>query len=72
MFTRLFWKDTTERAIMTAAQTFVALFGADYFNVLEADWTAMLATAAGGGVLAVAKALAAYKKDSNVSPASLV
>lgn len=74
MWNRLFWKDAAERAVSTAAQAFLAVVGAEVFNVLDFDWTNAAAIAAGAGVLAVVKALAAAKlvQTNELSPASLV
>lgn len=71
MWTKLFWKDTIERAVSTMAQVLISLFAVDQFNLLTLDWVATLATVGAAGLLAVAKALAAtqFVKES-VSPAS--
>lgn len=46
--------DTAVRAVKTFAQTLVALFGADAFNVLHGvDWTTDLGIAAGAGLVSV-------------------
>lgn len=45
--------DLTDRAVRTAAQTAVALIGADAFDVLSADWQALAAVSAGAAVVSV-------------------
>lgn len=61
IWTKDFWKATAERAISTAAQSGLAVYGMDAVNVLSTDWRGVLGTAAGGAVLAVLKALAASR-----------
>jgi hypothetical protein len=38
MFTKLFWKDATERAIKTFAQTLASLLVGDGVGLLNVDW----------------------------------
>lgn len=61
MFTLAFWKDAGERAIATAAQSGLALLGAEGLGVLTVDWTEVASVAALAAVLAVLKALAASR-----------
>ena len=67
MFTKKFWRDTTERAISTAGEGMLLVVGADGFNVLTADWQNLLGGAAGGALLAVLKALIASRIGSSES-----
>lgn len=67
MFTLAFWKATGERAISTAAQSALLIFGADQMNVVSVDWPVVAGFAAGGAVLTVLKALAVGGKDGNPS-----
>lgn len=53
MFDSVFWKDALERAIKTAAQFAIVLVGADTFDVLTADWRAVLSAAASGAVISL-------------------
>jgi len=45
--------DTGIRAVKTAAQTLVALFGAGQFNALHVDWQTDLAIAGGAGLVSI-------------------
>ena len=71
MWTTAFWKDAAERAVSTAAQSALAVMGADGLNLLNVDVKAVLGVAAGGAVLSVVKALAA-RMFNNPESASLV
>lgn len=71
MFTRLFWKDTVERVVSTAAQTALAIVTADQFDVKSfnvEDGLIVVGLAAAASFL---KALVADRVGSSVSPASL-
>jgi hypothetical protein len=46
-----------DRAVRTAAQSALLVFGADQVNVLEADWVVVGGFAAGGFVLSVLTSL---------------
>lgn len=65
MWTLAFWKATAERAVSTAAQSAILVFGADQINALEADWSTVGGFALGGAVLAVCKALAVNAATGN-------
>jgi hypothetical protein len=39
MWSLKFWRETVERAIRTAAQALLALWGTQVTGVLEVDWT---------------------------------
>lgn len=71
MYDSLFWKDVLERMIATVAQVLIALFTADGFDLLNADFTAMAAAAGVAAILVVLKSLAATGIGHTVSPASL-
>lgn len=72
MYTALFWKDVFERLVSTLAQVLIALLTADGFDLLNADWKAVLVTLVVSGALVVLKALvAATAVKNSVSPASL-
>lgn len=59
--TRTFVVDAAERAIKTFAQTLLAFFGADVFDVFEADWGNALSIALGAVVLSVLTSLLSLK-----------
>jgi hypothetical protein len=72
VFTRAFWKDAAERAVATAAQSALAVMGADgLFNLLQVDAASVLSVAGGGALLSVLKSLVASKVHDPES-ASLV
>lgn len=51
MFSKRFWVSASERAIKTFAQTFLALAGAQAFDVLNADWVSLLSVSLGAAFL---------------------
>lgn len=59
--TSQFVKDALERAIKTFAETLLAYFGADAFDVLNANWPNALSVAAGATVLSVLLSVASLK-----------
>lgn len=71
MFSKTFWVDAFERMVATAAQSAIALLGADGFDLLEVDVAAVFGVAAGGAVLSLLKSLVASKVNDPES-ASLV
>ena len=71
MYSGLFWKDVFERVVATVAQVLIALFTADGFDLLQADFTAMGVAALTAAILVVLKAVVAANVSSTVSPASL-
>ena len=72
MFTKLFWKDTAERVISTAAQAAIALLTVDGFDVANFDVEQGAAVVGVAALVSLLKALVAGKvTGSTVSPASL-
>lgn len=65
MWTALFWRDATERAISTAAQAALGLLVVDggslYVGLLDVDWPAGLAVVGSAALASVLKALAATR-----------
>lgn len=59
MFTKVFWQDTFERAISTAAQFLLAGIGGQAADKLVGGWEVLLAAAGTGFILTVIKSLAA-------------
>lgn len=57
IFSKPFFVASSERAAKTAAQTFLALAGAQAFNVLTADWQALLGVTAGAALLSYATSI---------------
>lgn len=71
MFTATFWRDAFERMVATAAQSAIALLGADGFDLLETDVRAVLGVSLGGAALSLLKSLVASRVNDPQS-ASLV
>jgi len=61
MWSKKFWRDATERALSTAAQSALLVLGAGAMpgDVINADWKNIAGFAAGGAGLALLKAVAA-------------
>lgn len=74
MFTRLFWKDTAERVLSTAAQAAIGILTADgVLGVADVDFEAGASIVALAALVSFLKALVAGRGvDHTVSPASLV
>jgi hypothetical protein len=64
MFTVVFWKEATERALKTFAQFILTLGVAGTFNVLNVDWTTNLGIALGGALLSYATSIV----SANIGP----
>lgn len=72
IFTKSFWKDTSERVISTAAQAAIGVFTASQSNLLNVDFKAAAAVVGTAALASFLKALVAGKVSGTVSPASLV
>jgi hypothetical protein len=55
---RSFWAAALDRAVRSAAQAALLGFGADQFNVMQANWHNLLGFAGGGFVLSILNSLA--------------
>lgn len=75
MFTRLFWKDSAERAVKTFAQALLALFlVAPQTPLLAFDWASALGLAGTAVVISFLTSIISAgvtKNTTTVSPASL-
>lgn len=70
MFTVKFIRDALERALSTAAQSALLVFGADQINAIDADWATVGGFAAGGFALSLLKAVAAARTVGSLDSAS--
>jgi hypothetical protein len=68
IFTKAFWLESTERAIKTAAQTFLALDVGETFNLLNIDWSNMLGVAGGAAVLSYCTSIVSASITKRPSP----
>lgn len=68
MFTSVFWKGATERAIKTVVQAFVALVVANAADLLHADWKTGLVAAVMAGVASVGTSIVSSLKGDSTSP----
>lgn len=65
MFSKLFWRETADRAVKSFAQALLLLWTADAgFNVLHVDVPAALGAAGGAAVLSVLTSLVSAKVGS--------
>lgn len=58
MWTKAFWRATTERALKTAAQSAILVVGADQVDVIGLDFATLGGFAAGGALLSVLTSVA--------------
>lgn len=63
-----FWKGTLERAIRTAAQAILALWGTQITGILEVDWTQAASVAALAAFTSVLMSIAATGVGDHESP----
>lgn len=64
VFTKTFWRDTTERVVASAAGGALAALGADAVDVLQVDGLAVLGVAGGAALVSLLKALVASRIGS--------
>ncbi|MBG0560740.1 holin [Actinoplanes aureus] len=72
MRTRVFWTQTAERAVKTAAQALLGLWPLDQFNILDADPRLAGGIAAGAAVLSILTSLASTAVGDKNSPSATV
>ena len=71
MFTRIFWTEVAERAVKTAAQSAILVFGADQVNALSASWADVGGFAAGGFVLSLLTSIATSGTGPSDDPSAV-
>lgn len=72
MRTRLFWRETAERAVKSAAQSLLLLWAGDSaFNLVDADPLLAGGIAAGAAVLSILTSIASTSIGDKSSPAAL-
>ncbi len=67
-----FWKLAAERAAKTAAQTAVALIGAEAFDVVSYDWGQLASVSAGAAVVSLLTSVASADIGPKKGDPSLV
>jgi hypothetical protein len=65
---RAFWRAAGERAIRTFAQAFLAMVGFTAFDVLQADWAALLGVSTGAAVLSLMTSIVASEIGDKGTP----
>jgi hypothetical protein len=68
MWSLAFWKDTAERAIRTAAQALLALWGTQVTGIMEVDWAQALSVAALAALSSVLMSLIATGVGDKSTP----
>lgn len=68
IFTAVFWKKATERAIKTLAQVILSLQGAASLDVLTVDWVQTFGVAAGAVLLSYATSVVSATVTKHPSP----
>jgi hypothetical protein len=71
MFTAMFWRSTTERAVKSFAQSLAALLSASGLGLFDANWIKALSTAGMVALLSVLTSLASTKIGDSESPSAL-
>jgi hypothetical protein len=65
MWTKDFWKGLAERAIATGAQSAIAIFAVDGFDLLTVDWLGVVSVIGVAVLLSVLKSIAANRITGN-------
>lgn len=68
MFNKLFWAESSERALKTLAQFFITLTAGTAFDVFSADWKTILGLSLGGMILSYATSILSYKVGKTGTP----
>lgn len=72
LFSRWFWVDTAERVASSAATAVASLLGATSFDVIEADYQAIAATAAITAVVTFMKCVSSIRAGEPGTPSLVV
>jgi hypothetical protein len=68
MFNKVFWMESTERAVKTLAQFIIVLGTAGSLNVFTVDWKTNIGLALGGALLSYATSIVSAGVTKNHSP----
>ncbi len=68
MFTKTFWKQALERALKSAAQSLVILWGVDQFSAFSVDWGYAGGIALGAAVLSLLTSMVSLPAGDTGSP----
>ena len=72
MFTAKFWRDATERAVKTFAQSALATLGVGAVDLVSTNWLGALSVGGGAAIVSVLMSLASEPRHDTLSPASAV
>ena len=68
MFTGLFWRDTSERATKTFAQTLVVILGVGAVDLMSVGWVQALSVSGGAALLSLLSSIASARVGDSDSP----
>lgn len=71
MWTKSFWKQTSERAIKTFAQALAAFISIDVIGILDVNWTLGFSTAALAALLSVLTSVGSAGIGPESSPSAV-
>ena len=71
MRTKIFWTDAAERAVKSAAQALVLLWGADTFSLIGVDYLSAAGLAGGAAVLSLLTSIASSRIGSTSSASAI-
>lgn len=72
MFNKIFWMESTERAIKTLAQFIIVLGSAGALNVLTVDWKTNIGLALGAALLSYATSIVSAGVTKTDTPNLLI